>query len=631
MLETLRRISKGWIMKIILGLLALTFVVFFGSTDFGGRGGGSNNTDAVVEVDDINYSLRQISREFNLQLQQISRASGRQINLQDPIASSLLTQTINTMVTRSLYDLAARDIGVVASDNAVQNSILDIEYFKKPGGEFNAELFTSYLGKIGMSEEQFFVGAKQDLKRSQFLGSLRESISVPDPMIKSLYKYRNEKRIAEILYINPSKFKGLKLPDETQIRKYYEKSKNNFQSPEYRNVTVASLSISKLAAATVIDEQEVIDSYNSNTNDFMTPERRKYKQGIFLDKESAVKAMSLLKQGSSFSDAVNKTSGFPPTITGPVSINQIGEEVLAEKVFSTAINEVNGPIESSLGWHLILVESVIKSKIQPLSSVKEPLKRALSIIKARDNIINILNDVEDSLAAGLTIEEVARENKLTIEKLDSFDAVGLTKDNKNIVFEPIVDLVRTAYSTSEGETSNIIETSNGGFFVIRNDKITPKQIKPLNQIRQSVIDAWIKQEQKKLAIISSKNITNKVSSGKSLKSISLDVGGKYITTQPFDRMGRGEDIEPAIVTSMFKSSTGDVVHIETSQGAAVARLTKINKVNFENASKDAINKLRTQLAEGLNRDLAEQLIAELKSRYSVDVNKDVIEDSLLSK
>ena len=106
--------------------------------------------------------------------------------------------------------MAARDIGVVASDNAVQNSILDIEYFKKPGGEFNAELFTSYLGKIGMSEEQFFVGAKQDLKRSQFLGSLRESISVPDPMIKSLYKYRNEKRIAEILYINPSKFKGLK-------------------------------------------------------------------------------------------------------------------------------------------------------------------------------------------------------------------------------------------------------------------------------------------------------------------------------------------------------------------------------------------------------------------------------------
>ena len=631
MLETLRRASKGWIMKIILGLLALTFVVFFGSTDFGGRGGSSDSADAVVEVDDINYSLREISREFNLQLQQISRASGRQINLEDPIASSLLTQTINTMVTRSLYDLAARDIGVVASDNAVQNSILEIEYFKKPGGEFDSELFSSYLRKIGMSEEQFFIGARQDLKRSQFLGSLRESISVPQPMIKSLYKYRNEKRIAEILYINPLKFKGLKLPDETQISTYYEKSKNNFQSPEYRNVTVASLSISNLAAKTTIDEQEVIDAYNSNTDDFMEPERRKYKQGIFLDKENALKAISLIKLGSSFIDSVNKISGVPPINTGPVSINQIGEEALAEKIFSTKINEVQGPIESSLGWHVILVESIVKSKVQPLASVKEPLRRALSFMKARDNIIDILNDVEDSLAAGLTIEEVARENKLIIQKLDPFDSIGLTTNNKNIVFEPVVDLVRTAFSLNNGEMSNIIETSNGGFFVLRIDKITPKQIKPLNQIRQSVVDSWIKQEQKKLANISAKNISQKVSSGKSLKSISIDVGGNYLTTQPFDRAGRGENIEPTIVTSMFKSIIGDVVHLETRQGAAVARLINIDKVKFENATKEDIDKLRTQLADGLNRDLAEQLTAELKSRYSIEVNKDIIEDSLLSK
>ena len=41
MLETLRQMTKSWIMKTILGLLALTFVVFFGSTNFGGGRGGS--------------------------------------------------------------------------------------------------------------------------------------------------------------------------------------------------------------------------------------------------------------------------------------------------------------------------------------------------------------------------------------------------------------------------------------------------------------------------------------------------------------------------------------------------------------------------------------------------------------
>ena len=68
MLETLRRMTKSWIMKTILGLLALTFVVFFGSSNFGGRQGGINsnrNTNAVVEVGNLDFSLNQVAREFN--------------------------------------------------------------------------------------------------------------------------------------------------------------------------------------------------------------------------------------------------------------------------------------------------------------------------------------------------------------------------------------------------------------------------------------------------------------------------------------------------------------------------------------------------------------------------------------
>ena len=69
MLETLRRMTKSWIMKGILGLLALTFVVFFGSTNFGGgRGQSSRNTNAVVEVGNLDFSLNQVAREFNVRI-----------------------------------------------------------------------------------------------------------------------------------------------------------------------------------------------------------------------------------------------------------------------------------------------------------------------------------------------------------------------------------------------------------------------------------------------------------------------------------------------------------------------------------------------------------------------------------
>ena len=55
-------------MKVILGLLALTFVVFFGASDFGSGGFSGRQADTVVEVEKVSYSLNQVSKEFNKQI-----------------------------------------------------------------------------------------------------------------------------------------------------------------------------------------------------------------------------------------------------------------------------------------------------------------------------------------------------------------------------------------------------------------------------------------------------------------------------------------------------------------------------------------------------------------------------------
>ena len=41
------------------------------------------------------------------------------------------------------------------------------------------------------------------------------------------------------------------------------------------------------------------------------------------------------------------------------------------------------------------------------------------------------------------------------------------------------------------------------------------------------------------------------------------------------------------------------------------------------------DELRLQLAESINRDLAQQLTAALRDRYSVDIDRETIEESLL--
>ena len=632
MLETLRRISKGWIMKTILGLLALTFVVFFGSSNFGGGGGHSGgqsgrNTNSVVEVGKLDYSLQQISREFNAQMRQISQASGQQIDPQSPIAVSVLDQTVATIVTRSLYDQAARDLGVSASDEAVRDAVQRIQAFRGPGGGFDSALFGAYLRQAGLSEAQFIAGAREDLQRSQYLGTFRASIAVPEAMVDAFYKYRAEQRIAELATISTATVEGLSAPDEAQLSKFYEENKQFFEAPEYREATVAALSIEELAATTIVDDDEVAETYADRLELFQQAERREILQGIFLDRESAEKAAAMIAEGRPFAGAVEEVGGFPPVSMGTLQRAEITEPELAEAAFSAEAGAVAGPVESALGWQLLSVVSVKPEETQPLKDVAEDLRRAIALEQARDEIFDVLNSVEDGLAAGSTLEEAARDSGLKLQRLEAFNAGGIMRNGETLSFQPLPEIVNAVFTTVQGEIGEVVETQNGGFFVARTDAVTPPQIEPLDQVRDRVTTAWLDSERLKRATERATEMAERARAGANFAQLAEEFGATFETTQPFDRTGLGSTISGALITPIFAAKEGDVVQAQTQNGIGVARLVEIRKVT--GGGDIERDDLRTQLADGINRDLAQQLTAALRERYSVDIDREEIEQSLL--
>lgn len=632
MLETLRRISKGWIMKTILGVLALTFVVFFGSSNFGGGGhsggSGGRNTNSVVEVADVDFTLNQVGREFNVQIQQISQASGQQIDTQSPIAASILEQAISTLVTRSLYDVAARDLGVSASDAAVLDAIHRIPAFRGPGGGFDRSLFGGYLRQAGLSEAQFIAGAREDLQRSQFLGTLRAGIAVPDAMLDAVYKYRSEQRVAELVTVSTATIAGLSAPDEAQLSKFYEENKRFFQAPEYRKATIAGLSVAELAATTIVDDADVAETYADRLELFQQPERREILQGIFLDQESADKAAAMIAGGRPFAEAVEEVGGFPPVPLGTLQRSEISVSEIAEAAFSAEAGAVAGPVESPLGWQLLSVVKVIPEETRPLKDVADDLRRAIALEQARDDIFDTLNAVEDGLAAGSTLEEAARENGLEVQSLEDFNAGGLMRSGETLAAEPLAEIVNAVFSTAQGEVGDVVETQDGGFFIARVDNITPPQIEPLDRVRDRVTTAWLDGERQRFAIERATKLAERARTGASLEKLAEEIGAKFETTEPFDRTGLGSTVSGALITPIFAAKEGDVVQAQTQNGVGVARLVEIRKVS---GGGDELERddLRTQLADGINRDIAQQLTAALRDRYSVDIDRDTIEQNLL--
>ena len=67
---------------------------------------------------------------------------------------------------------------------------------------------------------------------------------------------------------------------------------------------------------------------------------------------------------------------------------------------------------------------------------------------------------------------------------------------------------------------------------------------------------------------------------------------------------------------------------QTQNGVGVARLLDVNKVT-DGGDEFERDDLRTELAEGINRDISRQLTAALRDRYSIDVDREAIEQNLL--
>ena len=90
----------------------------------------------------------------------------------------------------------------------------------------------------------------------------------------------------------------------------------------------------------------------------------------------------------------------------------------------------------------------------------------------------------------------------------------------------------------------------------------------------------------------------------------------------------GSTIPGPLITPIFAANEGDIIQAQVRTGVGVARLIEIRKV--ESGGDDfERDELRTQLAESINRDVAQQLTAALRDRYDIDVDRETIEQSLL--
>ena len=216
MLEYLRNASEKPVAKILIGILAFSFVGWgVAEWIFGGAVG--DNT--LVRVGDLEITAQQFNSEKSRELARMSREQQRDIYADVEMQNQFSQQVLMKLASQQMALNRANDLGFVVSDKRIAQEIRLIPDFQE-NGEFSTFMFDRVLGNSGYSEAQFADVLRADVLRSMVLGAVSMPITMPEFVVDAAYNARYAMRDIEYTTVKYSDFK-VGEPTDEQLKQYY--------------------------------------------------------------------------------------------------------------------------------------------------------------------------------------------------------------------------------------------------------------------------------------------------------------------------------------------------------------------------------------------------------------------------
>ena len=614
MLQALRERASSWVIKILLGLLVLSFAIWGINDIFLGE-----RDPAVAEIADVKIPKSRAEEAIREEINRLRPLFGRQLDRDQSFRRGINIQVITRLVDEAAVNLGANKLGIVVSDQMANRAIRMDRTFYNGQNQFDRSIFAQALRQASVSEGRYVSNLKQGLATSQLSQAIASNIPLPRALLAPMVRFRSERRTAQSILVPLPKTDTIKTPANGEINAFYKAHPARFTAPEYRGASFIHLDPKVLANEVQIAQARIKQSYDERIEEFTTRARRKISQIVFTTEAAAKTAAANIRKRGKFSKSAKENGKTIKAIDlGWIEKKDLFSE-LANPVFDLSKGATSAPIKTALGWHIVKVADVQKGHIKPLSEVRKALKADLATREAIDGIFALANKLEDSLAGGATISEAASRLNVKAHNINAVDSSGLDPNGTPIAGLPKSgDFLRMVFQTQSGDDSPLSETEGGGFYILHVDKVISPAISPLEKIRKDGIAAWKSQQRAKIAEVRAKKILDALKNGKKLKALARGQKAKVTTSKPFTRLTHDAEsgLPSALMVKLFTIKKGEPAMAMASNGYVVAVLSGIRNPDAKEKT-ETENRTRDEIQRGIATDLFDQLVSALKQRVTI--------------
>ena len=609
MLRQIREKTGSLVVKIILGLL----VISFGAWGIGDMVQFRPDDQTVAEVAGKELSRRDVENEVRREMARLNPRFAGQLTPETARLLGLPQSVLGQLINDILLTKAAHDLDIAVSDTIVRDAVRASNAFRSNlgAGGFDRQKFQNMLYQFGLTEQEFLERARRELARGQLLDTVEAGVVAPDVLAETFYRYREETRRAETLFVTDAAAQITTEPTELELRAYHKANPAAFTAPEYRAVTLAVLSAKGLTDVAAVTDADVEKAFKEQAETLGTPEKRALSQMVLPDQATADKAAKALAEGRAFVD--------------------VAKEFAA--AFAAPAGGVTAPLPGpgGIGFYIVKVREITPAHVATLDEVKEKLRATIAHERAIDALYTQVNRMEDDLGKGASIETVAEAMNIKAVKIAALDSAGNGPDGKPAAGLPenAQAIVASAFETEEGADSTLREMGDDAFFVLRVDKVTKPAVRPFETVKDQVKAAVMAERKRDAALAFAKQLAERLKTVEDAKAVAADAGVAYAETKTLKRyMARSQsDLPGQVLQDIFTLNTGEAKVTRADGGYFITRLKSITQADPA-ADKTGVDTMRQELASVLKDDLVTQLAGALRKDLGVTVHQDVLNQIL---
>jgi peptidyl-prolyl cis-trans isomerase D len=626
MIQWMHQLSKSWVASLLMGGLALSFIVWGIADVFVAQSSGALATVGSTEI-----SSDVFARTYRNFLRNQGQQMGMELTPEIAQKMGMDQAALQQLISSTALDNVAARLGLTTTDAELAEQVRALPAFKGATGDFDRNVFLQVVRNAGYNENSFLEEIRSGDTLKHLTDALETGFALPDGYTQGLFLFVTEKRAADYVIASPDAVGPVAAPSDAVLAGYVKAHPQRFSTPDYREIEYAQIAPQDVTSQVTVTDKMIADEFKTHEANYNVPEKRDIQQIEFQSEADAKAARDKIAAGTAFEAiATERKIAAANLAIGTLAKADIPDQARADAAFALPLNEVSQPVKGAInGFVLLRVSKITPGISRTLGDVKDQIRQQLALQMAGAKITDIVNAFEDARSGGADIAAAAKKTGMKAGRIVAVDKSGLAPTGEKVADLPAdAEFLSTAFAAEVGEDSDPFAAKSGAYYAVKVDGVTPAKLKPLEQVRVDALAAWTMEEKSKALAVKAAALTAQAQKDGNLAEIAKALKVPVQQSPELSRNTSDTTFSAALISKLFDAAPGTVVAAPQGTGGnyIIARLAGIAHPQSA-ATQQLYASGRAEISQQAASDFSTSFANAARLQQGVKVNQKLLQQA----